>query len=297
MILPKFQYHEPKTLDEATKLMSDIGKEASVLAGGTDLLVNMKKNKVSPKHVVYLSHIEELRKVSREKGAALKVGACMTACELSEHQAIKADFNGLAEAAGVIGSPLIRNLATIGGNIITARPAADMLPPLISYGASAVLKSAKGERTLPLEGFFKGPGQTMLEANEILAGVVMPIPAPCSGGAYIKFGVRQALEISVVNVAAFLATDGGVIKDARIVMGAVGPVPLRAPTAEAALIGNKPDEALFAAAAEAAASKDAKPIDDFRGSAEYRRDLVKVLTTRALRHALENLNLRERRNG
>ena len=293
--MPKFDYHEPRSVDEATRLLGEIGKEASVLAGGTDLLVNMKMGKTAPKHVVSLSRIEDLKGVKREQGS-LTLGACVTAGELKDQEEIKAEFNGLCQSAGSLGSPLIRNLATVGGNIVTARPAADLPPSLMAYGASILLKKEKGERIIPLEGFFKGPGQTTIEPEEILCGVVLKEPPPYSGGGYAKLGVRKALEISLVNVAAFIILDGpnGPIKEARIVLGSVAPMPIRSPSAEAALMGERPDDELFEKAGNAA-SKDAKPIDDFRGSAEYRREMVKVLTRRALKQAYEEAKLRELR--
>lgn len=293
--MPKFDYHEPGSLDEATRLLDQIGKEASVLAGGTDLLVNMKLCKTAPKHVVSIARIEDLRRVKRELGT-LTLGACVTAGELKEREEIKTEFNGLCQSAGSLGSPLIRNLATVGGNIVTARPAADLPPSLMAYGASIVLRKDKGERIIPLEGFFKGPGQTMIEPNEILCAMILNEPPPYSGGGYVKLGVRKALEISLVNVAAFLALDGpsGPIKEAKIVLGAVAPIPIRSSSAEAVLMGERPDDALFDKAGNAA-SRDAKPIDDFRGSAEYRREMVKVLTRRALKLAYEEAKLRELR--
>lgn len=293
MLLPKFNYHEPSTVDEATRLIGEIGQTAALLAGGTDLLVNMKMGKALPKDVVSLSRIEELRSVTRDQGS-LTLGACVTAGELKEQEEIKAEFNGLCESAGSLGSPLIRNLATVGGNIVTARPAADLPPSLMAYGASVLLKNEKGERIIPLEEFFKGPGQTIIEPEEILCAVILKEPPPYSGGGYVKLGVRKALEISLVNVAAFVALDGpsGPIQEAKIVLGSVAPIPIRSPSAEAVLMGERPDDALFEKAGNAA-SKDAKPIDDFRGSAEYRREMVKVLTKRALRMAYEEAKLRE----
>lgn len=295
MLLPKFNYHEPRSVGEATRLLDEIGKEASVLAGGTDLLVNMKMGKAAPKHVVSLSRIEDLKAVKMDQGA-LTLGACVTAGELKDQEEIKSEFNGLCQSAGSLGSPLIRNLATVGGNIVTARPAADLPPSLMAYGARIVLKKEKGERIIPLEEFFKGPGQTVIEPEEILCAVVLNEPPPYSGGGYVKLGVRKALEISLVNVAAFMALDGpnGPIKEARIVLGSVAPIPMHSPSAEAVLVGERPDDALFEKAGTAA-SKDAKPIDDFRGSAEYRREMVKVLTRRALKLAYEEARLRELR--
>jgi len=293
MLLPRFQYHEPKSLDEAITLMGEIGEEAALLAGGTDLLVNMKRGKLSPKHLVWLSRAEELKEVRRSDGS-LSIGPCMTVADLSVQEEIKSDFSGLAEAAGSLGSPLVRNLATVGGNIVTARPAADLPPPLIAYGARVVLKKGDGERSVPLEEFLQGPGQTTIQHREILSSILLDIPQPFSGGAYMKLGLRKSLEISVVNVAAFLALEGpsGPIREARVVLGAVAPKPVRSPQAEGVLIGREPDDRLFQEAGEEAAG-DARPIDDFRGSADYRREMVKVLTKRTLLKAYEEVKLRE----
>lgn len=293
MLLPKFEYHEPKTLSEAGRILGELGAEASILAGGTDLLVNMKQGKTSPRHIVSLSRIEILKEVTRQHGS-LTLGAYVTVAELEDLDVIGADFKGLSEGAGSLGSPLIRNLATVGGNIVTARPAADLPPSLIAYGATVALKKEAGERTLPLEEIFKGPGETVIEPGEILCSIVLRDPPLYSGGAYVKLGIRRALEISLVNVAAFFSLDGpsGPIQEARIVLGAVAPIPMRSMAAEQVLIGQRPDEALFDKAGEAAA-KDAKPIDDFRASAEYRREMVRALTRKALRQAYEEAKLRE----
>ena len=293
MLLPRFDYHEPSSVQEACAMLHEFQDKGALLAGGTDLLVNMKKGKASPQHVVTLSCIEEIKGIKQDHGS-LRVGACATVAGLNECKEIKSDFSGLAEAAGSLGSPLIRNLATAGGNIVTARPAADLPPPLIAYGASVVLKRESGERVIPLEEFFKGPGQTSLEPGEILCNIVLREPPPYSGGGYMKLGLRKALEISIVNVAAFLALDGpsGPVREARIVLGAVAPTPMRSPSAEKAMIGERAEEALFEKAGEQAA-EDARPIDDFRASAEYRREMVKALTRRALRKAYEEAKLRE----
>ncbi|PKN28417.1 MAG: xanthine dehydrogenase family protein subunit M [Deltaproteobacteria bacterium HGW-Deltaproteobacteria-21] len=293
MLLPSFQYHEPKNLNEAIGLLGEMGGGASILAGGTDLLVNMKKGKLSPKNIVCLSRVEELKGVKRNHGS-MSIGPCVTAADLKDREEVKSDFSALAEGAGLLGSPLIRNLATIGGNIVTARPAADLAPPLMVYGARVVLKKTEGERILPLEEFFLGPGQTSLETGEILCSIVLDSPPSFSGGGYVKLGLRKSLEISLVNVAAFLSLDGpsGPVRDARIVLGAVAPKPMRSSSAEETLIGGEPDERLFQIAAEKAAG-DARPIDDFRGSAEYRREMVKVLTKKALVKAYEEAKLRE----
>ncbi len=285
MLLPRFEYHDPRDLDEACRLMGDLGKEARPLAGGTDLLVNMKKRVLSPKHLVSLGGIEELHMMGGSNGG-YRIGACMTSSEVAQSSAIREHFPALCEGAFRLGSPLIRNLATVAGNLVSARPAADLPPPLMAYGASVTLRSPSGERSIPLDEFFKGPGATMAEPTEIMESVHLALPPAQSGAAYLKLGIRQTLEISIVNVAAFLALDGDRIQSARVVLGSVAPMPIRAPSAEKALAGRKPSAELFAEAAQEAA-RDARPIDDFRASADYRRDMVAVLARRVLETALE----------
>ena len=216
----------------------------------------------------------------------LSIGACMKVADVAKAEEIREMFPALAEGAAKLGSPLIRNLATAAGNLVSARPAADLPPSLIAYGAELVIRSASGERTLPVETLFKGPGLTVLNPDEMVEYIQLKKLPAKTGSAYIKLGVRETLEISIVNVAACLTLENDVIKNARIVLGSVAPTPVRAPSAEKALMGGKPSEALFAEAGEAAAS-DAKPIDDFRASAAYRRDMVATLTRRALGLALD----------
>ncbi len=288
MLLPKFEYHEPTTLEEACQIMSELGHGAKPLAGGTDLIVNMKKKIVSPGHLVSLSMIDDLKKIDASNGL-LKIGACLTAAELAESKEIRETLTALSRGAESLGSPLIRNLATIGGNLISARPAADLPPALIAYGAKVALKNSSGERLVSLEDLFLGPGETLIGPNEILTEIHVDSPPPSAGAAYIKLGVREALEISLVNVAAFISMDrDGSIQEARIVLGSVAPTPIRATSAEQILTGEKPSETLFSRAGEAA-SKDSKPIDDFRASAEYKRAMVEVLTQRALNQAYINV--------
>jgi carbon-monoxide dehydrogenase medium subunit len=282
MLLPDFDYHEPLNLEEACTILAELGSKAKLLAGGTDLIVNMKKKVLSPEHLVSLSRIEELRRIDCDNGA-IKIGGCCTAAELADSQETRKELGALSSGAGGLGSPLIRNLATLAGNIVTARPAADLPPSLMAYSARVVLRNAAGERSVSLEDFFQGPGATVIAPDEILTHVIVDRPPPHSGAGYSKLGVRKTLEISIVNVAAHIALNGsdGTIQSVRILLGAVAPVPIRASTAEKMLAGEKPSDALFAAAGDAAAA-DCRPIDDFRASAEYRREMVKVLTRRML---------------
>jgi CO/xanthine dehydrogenase FAD-binding subunit len=287
LILPKFRYYEPRTIIEACQIMAELKDRARPLAGGTDLLVNMKKGIVSPESVVSLCEIQDLGDIE-SSGTILRIGACHTISGLAASDVLRQRFRALSTSSGSLGSPLIRNLATAGGNIVSARPAADLPPSLMAYGASVILKSASGERILPLHDFFLGPGQTVMEADEILSEILVPNPPPGSGAAYIKLGNRRSLEIAVVNVVSFIALDdrAETIRKSRIVLGAVAPVPLRAVFAEQLLKGEKPGDLLFHRAAEAAAS-ECMPIDDFRGSARYRRAMVEVLVERALKTALK----------
>lgn len=288
MILPRFKYHEPESLDEACEILGDLKDKAKPLAGGTDLIVNMKKRIVSPESLVSIERIEELRGIDKSDGE-LRIGACVNICDIVESGDIKNGFSALSIASNNLGTPLIRNLATVGGNIVSARPAADLPPPLMAYEAKIRLKKKEEERVIPLHEFFKGPGITLIEPDELLVDIIIePLPERY-GSSYIKLGLRKALEISIVNIAVFLALNGDdTISSARIVMGAVGPVPLRSSSAEKSLMGERPSDKLFEEAGRLA-SQESRPIDDFRGSAEYRRDMVHVLTKRALKQAMEDI--------
>jgi CO/xanthine dehydrogenase FAD-binding subunit len=288
MILPRFAYHDPSSLDEACQIMAELKEKAQPLAGGTDLIVNMRKRVISPESVVFLGRLDELRGQEVSNGQ-IRIGACLTAAELAESKQVEENMSALSLSAKRLGSPTIRNLATIGGNLVTARPAADLPPPLMAYGAEVVLKNSSGERSVALDKFFRGPGETVKKPDELLTEIVIEKPPPHSGSSYMRLGRRKTLVISLVNVATYLSlgSPDGRIVSARVVLGAVAPVPMRAATAEKILLGEKPSKKLFAKAAEAAAG-DSKPIDDFRGSAQYRRAMVEVLTRRALGVASRN---------
>ena len=292
MILPKFEFHEPASIGDACELMARHGGKARPLAGGTDLLVNMKKKVLKPEHLVSLGRIPELSQLERSNGT-LWIGAGVTVSAIAASATVDRDAAALGLGARALGTPLIRNLATIGGNIGSARPAADLPPALIVYDAVLVLQSAAGERRLPIGEFFKGPGLTAAREDELIAAVVIRVPEGCAGAGYLNLGVRKAQDCNIVNAASFLELDerAETIRTARVALGSVGPTPLRSPSAEAALIGQKPTEALFELAADAA-RRDCSPILDFRGSAEYRRDMVGVLTRRTLAMALSEARSR-----
>jgi len=273
--------------------MDELGGTVRPIAGGTDLVVNMRRGAVAPGHVVSLGRIKELCAMDLS-GRTLRIGACCTVASLAESSDLASQFHALHEGALSLGSPLVRNLATAGGNLVTARPAADLPPPLMAYGGTVILQSSQGQRFVPLDQFFVGPGRTVMKPHEILASIVIETPSAFSGSSYIKLGTRRALEISIVSVASFLTLErpGGRIQSARIVLGSVAPVPMRAGDAEKTLIGEVPSGPLFVKAGETAAG-ESKPIDDHRGTAEYRREMVSVLTRKTLHTALERANASE----
>jgi carbon-monoxide dehydrogenase medium subunit len=284
MLLPRFAYHRPQGLAEAVEILAE-RPGARVLAGGTDLLVNLKRGSARASEVVDVSGLEELAGLRSGRGR-LFIGAATTAATIAGGRALAHGLRLLVLGARSLGSPQVRNRATLGGNLATARPAGDLLPALLCLEARVQTAGPQGEREVPAFSFFLGPGQTVLEPAEIVRGVRLERPGPGSGGGYHKLGVRRALEIALVSAAAFLAleADGKTVAQARVALGAVAPTPIRATGAEQVLVGRKAGEKLFARAGEAAAA-DAKPIDDHRGSADYRRQMVAVLAQRALRDA------------
>jgi CO/xanthine dehydrogenase FAD-binding subunit len=293
MLLPRFEYYEPATLTEACRMMAELRGSVRPIAGGTDLVVNMRRRTIAPDHVVSLSRIKELCSLDFSC-RTFTIGACCTVASLAESPEIDSGFHALHEGALSLGSPLVRNLATVGGNLVTARPAADLPPPLMVYGGSVTLQSSQEQRFVPLDQFFLGPGRTVMKPAEILTSIVVETPPAFSGSSYIKLGTRRALEISIVSACCFLTLErpGGRIQSARIVLGAVAPVPIRARDAEKTLIGEIPNRSLFVEAGETAAG-ESKPIDDHRGTAEYRRAMVSVLTQKTLQAALERAQARE----
>jgi CO/xanthine dehydrogenase FAD-binding subunit len=285
-----FEYYSPLALNEALKLLDRYGEQARLLAGGTDLIVQMKSGKVRPAAVVDVKNLEELKHLEWKTRDILFIGAAVPLSRVAAWPELKARFGMVYEACSIIGSFQLRNRGTLGGNICNAAPSADSIPPLICLGARAVIVSSRGTRTIPLEGFFRGPGQTVLASNELLLGIEIPAPPAKSAGAYLRHTPRADMDIAVVGAAAFLILEdhGRVCKEARIALGAVAPTPIRVPAAEAVLAGQAVYEQTIAEAA-AKAAEAAKPITDVRGSAEYRQELVKVLTTRVLKKAWDAL--------
>lgn len=288
MLLPKFQYHEPKTLEEVLRLLSELGGNAKLLAGGTDLLVRMKLGVDRPSHVISLEKVPRLNEITLRETHGVGIGSAVTAAELAENELIRDRFVPLAIASSRLGAPMIRNRATIGGNLVNARPAADLSPACMVLSANLKIKSLNMERHVSANDFFVGPGQTLLEDNELLMGMEIETPPPWTGGSYLKLGARKALEISMVNVACLLtlSSSDGHISDVRIALGAVAPTPVRALAAEEFLLGQKPSESLFKEAGAIGVGM-CSPITDHRGTMEYRCMMIESLTHRALQQAYQ----------
>jgi len=297
----KLEYFAPRSLQEAIDLLRQRGAPdghggGRPLAGGTDLVVQMKEGGAKfplPSYVVSLRLVPELKGIEFSEAGGLRIGAGVTMAEVAESPVIRDRFCIIADGAGLIGSIQTMNMATVGGNLCNAAPSADVAPPLLACQAQAVIAGPAGRRSLPLEELFLGPGRTALAPDELLLELRVPAPPPRTGGVYVRHTPRKQMDIAVVGVGVLLTlgpstgsgqATGDRIERARIALGAVAPTPIRAREAEAVLEGSHCSDALFGSAAQAAAA-ESKPISDARGSAEFRRHLVRVMTERCLREA------------
>jgi carbon-monoxide dehydrogenase medium subunit len=287
MLLPKFKYLRPETLEEASSMLSQFNGKARVIAGGTDLMVNMKQKTVRPSYLVDISYLPDLNTIEY-KEETLKIGALCTHSDIESSSVIQEKFNILAQACRSIGSIQIRNLGTIGGNLCNASPSADSAPALLGLDAKVRIFGPTGENQVELAKFFTGPGETLLKPEEILTGIDISVSAPPSFSVYMKLSPRRAMDLAVVavGIVLWLSADGTICEDIRIALAAVAPVPIRAVKAEEIIRGQKLDNTLIEETAKVAA-EETKPITDIRGSVEYRKEMVKVLTARAIRQAKE----------
>jgi len=281
-----FDYFEPTTLDEAVSLLAQYNGRANLLAGGTDLLVEIKERLRLPDYVINIKKIPALNQLTFDEKTGLRFGALVTAREIETDPLVQQKYPNLAQAARELGSIQVRNRATVAGNICRASPSADTLPPLIADGARLKIYGPTGERELLLEQFFTGPGRTVLGTAEIVTEIIIPPPPPHTGKCYIKHGRRKAMELATVGVAASLTLENDRCQTVRIVLGAVAPTPIRATQAEAVLHNMQINQALIGTAAQTAMN-ESTPISDVRASAGYRREMVRVLTQRAIAQALE----------
>jgi CO/xanthine dehydrogenase FAD-binding subunit len=281
----RFELILPGSVDECVKALAQGGPETKLLAGGTDLLPQLKNGLLKPARVIDLSGVARLRAIEAGNGKGLRIGSAVTARTLELDRAVRASYLSLAESGALVGSVQVRNLATLGGNICNAAPSADMAPPLLALDAEAMITGPKGERRVPIATFFTGVRRTVLAPDEILVEIVLPNPGSHSGGNYLRHTPRRELDIAVVGVASQLTLANGVCTKARIALAAVAPIPLRATAAEQALEGQAVTPDRIKRAADLAVEA-ARPISDQRGSAEFRRHLVRVLTRRTLTTAL-----------
>jgi len=271
----RFTYHEPATLDEAVSLLA--APNAQILAGGTDLLVELKEQLRRADCVVNIKKIPGIAGLAYDDKAGLRIGALATAREVEVSPLVLDKYRSLAQSVRELGSIQVRHRATIIGNVCRASPSADTIPPLIADGASIRIRGSGGERVVLLEDFFLGPGKTLLEPGDVVTEIVVPPPPPGTRKIYIKHGRRKAMELATVGVAVTHVPGA----ETRIVLGAVAPTPLRARHAEDLLRGKRLTDELIDKAAQAAVA-ESRPISNVRASAEYRREMVGVLTRRAL---------------
>jgi len=285
-VLRGFEYLEPNSVEEATSMLEKYGDDAKLLAGGTDLLILMKRRELIPNAVIGTKKIPGLRYIDVNH-SGLRIGAMTTLRDIEKSSMVAEKCPVLLEAVMTMASVQIRARATVAGNICNASPSADTAPPLLALGSLIRVIGPKGEREIPLDSFFIGPGKTALKRGEMVAEINIPLPSR-SGGAFIKSG-RTSFDLAKLNVAAVLSFNEDSCVNAGIAIGGAAPTPLRVPEAEKELINKRLDKKMLANAAEIAAGKTS-PITDIRSTSGYRRELVKVL----LRRALELATIRER---
>jgi len=286
----KFSYLTPRSLDEAISLMESYGERARYVAGGTDVMVKLKEGKLRPDYLVSLRRLPNLDRIMWEQGPSgeLRIGALATHRALESSATIRWHYPIVHDAVSNIGSVQIRNVATIGGNLVNAVPSADGAIPLVTLDAKVRLQGPKGAREMDLLHFFLGPGQTVLEGGEVLTQILVPPLLPRTGSAYVKFGRREAMELPLLGVGVLLSLDEEMKRcvKARIGLGVAAPTPIRAFNAERFLEGREPTEAVLREAGQIAA-EESRVRDSVRGAAWYRREMVKVLVCRMGLRCLE----------
>lgn len=278
-------YEAPRSLEDTVALLQRANGRARILAGGTDLLAQMRTGVVSPELIVDVKKIPELGTIEATQDGGFRIGAAVCGAAVGENEALRRAWPGVVEAAELIGSAQIQGRASLGGNLCNASPAADTVPALIAAGARCTIAGPSGTREEAVESIVTAPGQTSLAPGELVVDFVLPAPAPRTGSAYLRMIPRSEMDIAIVGVGVCLSLDeGGTCRAARVALGAVAPTPLLVEEAAAALIGTSlSDSALEAAGAAATAAAD--PIDDKRGTVAYRRQVAGVLTRRAAKIA------------
>lgn len=283
--LPKFEYLAPKTIDEALSLLSQYQGRAKLIAGGTDIIPKLKRREIkAPEYLIDLKCIPNLDYIKHDEDSGLNLGAQVTIHAVETSPAIRENFSVLAQAAESMASTQVRNRGTIAGNICNAVPSADTAPALLTLEAKLRLVNPEGERTVNIEDFFIRPNETALTDEEILLEIQVPSLPLHSKGRYLKLTPRRSMDLAIASVAVVVIPEDGICKDVRIALGAVSPTPIRVRQAESIIRGRRFSSEIIEKAAEIAAD-ESRPIDDHRASADYRREMVKVLTKRAINQA------------
>jgi len=274
----EFEFVEPHTVEEAVKWMATFGRRARFMAGGTDLIVRMKMGRVHPEVLINLSKIPALRYLIIEHG--LRIGVLTTFRQIEKNGFIQKRYTALHEATKAVTSVQIKTMGTLGGNLCHGSPAADSAPPLIAFGARVKMIGGDKERTIPLETFFTGPGETLLTREELMVEIQIPEPKANTGSAFIKLG-RVSADLAKVSAAVVIEREGDLCRDCKIVMGSVAPIPLRTEEAEKIVIGRTFKEELVEKASLLVSEK-IKPISDLRSTAWYRKEVSKILVRDAI---------------
>ena len=282
-----FEYIETDKLTDALSFIDEHAGDARILAGGTDLIFGFREGRPIPKYLINIKKIPEIRGIKRDDTGALIIGAGSVLRDIEYDENVRQNWSLLADAISLMANPHIRNRGTIGGNLCNASPAADTAPPLLVLDARVEIASLKGNRIIPLNELFVAAGESCLSNKEMLTKIIIPNPHKGTRWKYIKYGIRNAMEIGLVNVAVSVSfsKESGVCEKARIVLGSVAPTPIRAVMAESALQGNTLDIELIKAAADAAMMA-AVPISDVRASALYRKEMTRIMVKRALTQVL-----------
>jgi CO/xanthine dehydrogenase FAD-binding subunit len=284
--MPALQYLMPKTLDEALEMLSTYKGTAKILAGGTDLIPGLKRREIGEhQYVIDIKLIPGLDELSYDKKSGLKIGPLVTIDTIAQSPVIAEHFMCLSEAAKSMASPQVRNRGTIAGNICNGVPSADSAPSLIVLSARVMIRSTNSERFVPVEKFFSGPKKTVLYEDEILTEITIPNPAPGNNSTYLKLSPRHSMDLAIVGAAAAGQCKEGICQEIKIALGAVAPTPVRAPMAEDILRNKKITPQLIEEASLNALTQ-CSPIDDHRATQEYRCDMVRIMTERALARVL-----------
>ncbi len=286
MARKQFSVHQPTTLERALDMLVEHRVSVRVLAGGTDLVPKLKARGLDARHLVSLRHIPGLDNVSFTDPDGLVIGATARLSQVADTPAVQAQYPGLAHACSVMATTQIRNMGTVAGNLANAAPSADTACPLLVYDASVKVVGPNGRRQIKLADFFKGPGVTVLEPVEIIEAITVPVPPRPSGSAYERLSARSKVDIAAVAVAGFVGLGSdGCVNSCRLALASVAPTPLPCHDAEAMMMGQTVDDDLLVRVADACMNA-AKPIDDVRSSADYRRRMVQVLSLRVLQQCV-----------